>query len=48
MSKLAADGKPLIREDGKVLKSEQYFPPDIASALGRLTLYSLRSYSIST
>ena len=34
MSKLAADGKPLIREDGKVLKSEQYFPPDIASALG--------------
>ena len=35
MSKLAADGKPLIRADGKVLKSEQYFPPDIASALGR-------------
>jgi predicted HAD superfamily Cof-like phosphohydrolase len=34
MSKLAANGKPLIREDGKVLKSEQYFPPDIASVLG--------------
>jgi predicted HAD superfamily Cof-like phosphohydrolase len=34
MSKLAGDGKPLIREDGKVLKSDQYFPPDIASALG--------------
>jgi predicted HAD superfamily Cof-like phosphohydrolase len=34
MSKLAADGRPLIREDGKVLKSEQYFPPNIASVLG--------------
>jgi predicted HAD superfamily Cof-like phosphohydrolase len=34
MSKLSGDGKPLIREDGKVLKSDQYFPPDIASALG--------------
>src|ERR1017187_1263803 len=34
MSKIAGDGKPLIREDGKVLKSEQYFPPDIASVLG--------------
>jgi predicted HAD superfamily Cof-like phosphohydrolase len=34
MSKLGADGKPLLREDGKVIKSEQYFPPDIASSLG--------------
>jgi predicted HAD superfamily Cof-like phosphohydrolase len=34
MSKLDEDGKPLIREDGKVLKSEQYFPPDVASVLG--------------
>jgi predicted HAD superfamily Cof-like phosphohydrolase len=34
MSKLSADGKPPLREDGKVLKSERYFPPDIASALG--------------
>ena len=33
MSKLGDDGKPLIRGDGKVLKSERYFPPDIASAL---------------
>jgi predicted HAD superfamily Cof-like phosphohydrolase len=33
MSKLGGDGKPLIREDGKVLKSEKYFPPDIASVL---------------
>ena len=35
MSKLGSDGKPLIREDGKVLKSEQYFPPDIESVLRR-------------
>lgn len=34
MSKLDGDGKPLLREDGKVLKSERYFAPDIASALG--------------
>ena len=34
MSKLGTDGKPLLREDGKVIKSEQYFPPDIASSLG--------------
>ena len=26
MSKLGSDGKPLIREDGKVLKSEKHFP----------------------
>ena len=35
MSKLESDGKPLIREDGKVLKSERYFPPDIESVLRR-------------
>lgn len=35
MSKLGKDGKPLIRADGKVLKSEQYFRPDIAAVLGR-------------
>jgi len=33
MSKLDSDGKPLIRDDGKVLKSERYFPPDIVSVL---------------
>ena len=33
MSKLDGDGKPLIRDDGKVLKSAQYFPPDIESVL---------------
>jgi len=33
MSKLDADGKPIYREDGKVLKSELYFRPDIKTIL---------------
>ncbi len=33
MSKLGGDGKPLLRGDGKVVKSERYFPPDISSVL---------------
>lgn len=33
MSKLGADGKPIYREDGKVLKGEHYFRPDIAAVL---------------
>lgn len=35
MSKLDADGKPIYREDGKVMKSELYFKPDIASILAK-------------
>ena len=35
MSKLDADGKPIYREDGKVLKSERYFRPDIAAVLDK-------------
>lgn len=35
MSKLGADGAPIYREDGKVLKSDRYFRPDIASVLER-------------
>lgn len=31
MSKLGADGKPIVREeDGKILKGPDYFKPDIA------------------
>ncbi len=41
MSKLGSDGKPLIRDDGKVLKSQRYFPPDIAAVLSRQTPLSL-------
>ena len=33
MSKLDADGKPIYREDDKVMKSELYFKPDIAKVL---------------
>ena len=35
MSKLDADGKPIYREDGKVLKSDRYFKPNIASILSK-------------
>ncbi len=31
MSKLGADGKPIYRADGKVLKGPNFTPPDIAS-----------------
>jgi predicted HAD superfamily Cof-like phosphohydrolase len=33
MSKLGADGKPIYREDGKVLKGPNYFKPDISKIL---------------
>jgi len=33
MSKLDRNGKPIYREDGKVLKSELYFKPDIEKVL---------------
>lgn len=33
MSKLGADGRPIHREDGKVLKGGNYFRPDILSIL---------------
>ena len=33
MSKLGADGNPIYREDGKVLKGPNYFKPNIQSIL---------------
>lgn len=33
MSKLDADGEPIYREDGKVMKSELYFKPNIKAIL---------------
>jgi predicted HAD superfamily Cof-like phosphohydrolase len=30
MSKLGEDGKPLLREDGKILKGPGYFKPDLS------------------
>ncbi len=35
MSKLGADGKPIYREDGKVLKGPSYFKPNIQSILDK-------------
>lgn len=34
MSKLGEDGRPIYREDGKVLKGPGYFRPDVAGVLG--------------
>ena len=33
MSKLGEDGRVIKREDGKVLKPDTYFPPDLKSVL---------------
>ncbi|HIT76097.1 MAG TPA: nucleoside triphosphate pyrophosphohydrolase family protein [Candidatus Avipropionibacterium avicola] len=33
LSKLGEDGKPIYREDGKVLKGPGFFPPDVAGVL---------------
>jgi len=35
MSKLDENGKPIFREDGKVLKSNKYFRPDIKRILDK-------------
>lgn len=35
MSKLGADGKPIYREDGKVLKGPGYFKPNIEEILNK-------------
>ena len=35
MSKLDENGKPIYREDGKIMKSSLYFKPDIASILNK-------------
>jgi len=33
MSKLGDDGQPIFREDGKIMKSKNYFKPDIGKIL---------------
>jgi predicted HAD superfamily Cof-like phosphohydrolase len=35
ISKLDENGRPLHREDGKVLKSERFSPPDLGAILSR-------------
>lgn len=34
MTKLGPDGKPIYREDGKILKGEDYRPPNLGPVLG--------------
>lgn len=34
MTKLGSDGKPIYREDGKILKGEGYEPPQLEAVLG--------------
>ena len=33
MSKLGPDGKPILREDGKILKGPGYFRPDLSKCI---------------
>jgi predicted HAD superfamily Cof-like phosphohydrolase len=35
MSKLDENGRPIFREDGKILKSDRYFKPDIKTILDK-------------
>lgn len=35
MSKLGQDGKPIYREDGKVMKGPNYFKPDFSKIIGK-------------
>jgi predicted HAD superfamily Cof-like phosphohydrolase len=35
MSKLGPDGKPIIREDGKILKGPEYFKPDLSKFINQ-------------
>jgi predicted HAD superfamily Cof-like phosphohydrolase len=35
MSKLGSDGKPIYREDGKVMKGPNYFKPNIKAVLDK-------------
>jgi len=35
MSKLGEDGKPIKREDGKILKGPNYFKPDLGKIINK-------------
>lgn len=37
MSKLGADGRPVFRDDGKILKGPTYSPPDLTSLVSEAT-----------
>ena len=42
MSKLGLDGDPILREDGKILKGENYFKPDIESIIVPDKVYAIK------
>lgn len=44
MSKLGTDGKPVLREDGKVMKGPFYTPPDLGPILARPQYLDTREY----
>lgn len=44
MSKLTKEGKVLYREDGKILKSDQYSPPNLKSILDNFLIKKLGEY----
>jgi predicted HAD superfamily Cof-like phosphohydrolase len=44
MTKLDDDGRPIYREDGKVIKSANFRPPDIRSVLLRQRPLPLESF----
>lgn len=46
MSKLGPDGKPIYREDGKVMKGPNYKEPDLHSVLFKSTSHHLFSGDI--
>lgn len=49
MSKLDDAGRPVLREDGKVLKSPRYRPPDVTAVLeGQLELFDPDKVTTST
>ena len=43
MSKLGEDGKPIYREDGKVMKGPHYFKPDIRGVLSKAGVVPMAS-----
>jgi predicted HAD superfamily Cof-like phosphohydrolase len=43
MSKLGADGRPLLRADGKVVKGPGFVPPDVAGVIARAARRSGRA-----
>ncbi len=47
LSKLGADGQPIYREDGKVLKGPGFFEPNIAAVLATAKERALRAQEVS-